>query len=81
MHQTKEKLETVPYYDVINFARELQSTGTPFVVIQRRNVSTDIMHVANNVISATKELFPALETGHWTYPERRTNSTPGWRRN
>jgi hypothetical protein len=28
------------------------------------------MYAAYNVISAPKELFLALDTGHWTYPEQ-----------
>ena len=29
------------------------------------------MYAAYNVIKAPKELYLALETGHWTYPEQR----------
>jgi hypothetical protein len=33
------------------------------------------MYAAYNVIQAPKELYLALETGHWTYPEQRNEFT------
>lgn len=71
LHQTKEKLETVPYYDVVNFARQLRVPGLYSWGFNDETCPPTSMYAAYNVISAPKELFLALETGHWTYPEQR----------
>ncbi|HTF16708.1 MAG TPA: acetylxylan esterase [Chryseolinea sp.] len=71
VHNTKEKLETVPYYDVVNFARVLKVPGLYSWGFNDETCPPTSMYAAYNVISAPKELFLALETGHWTYPEQR----------
>ncbi|MGC1240325.1 MAG: acetylxylan esterase [Chryseosolibacter sp.] len=67
----KEKLETVKYYDVVNFARLLTIPGFYSWGFNDETCPPTSMYAAYNVIKAPKELFLALETGHWTYPEQR----------
>lgn len=67
----KEKKETVKYYDVVNFAREVKVPGLYSWGFNDETCPPTSMYAAYNVISAPKELFLALETGHWTYPEQR----------
>jgi cephalosporin-C deacetylase len=67
----KEKIETVGYYDVVNFARLLKVPGLYTWGFNDETCPPTSMYSAYNVISAPKELFLALETGHWTYPEQR----------
>ena len=71
VHNTKEKVETVSYYDVVNFARTLKVPGIYSWGFNDETCPPTSMYSAYNVITAPKELFLALETGHWTYPEQR----------
>lgn len=66
----KDKLETVKYYDVVNFARLLKVPG-----IYSWGYNDDVcpptsMYAAYNVITAPKTLHLALETSHWGFPEQ-----------
>jgi len=70
-NNTKEKLETVKYYDVVNFARLLKVPGFYSWGFNDETCPPTSMYASYNVITAPKELFLALETGHWTYPEQR----------
>lgn len=70
----KEKIETVKYYDVVNFARLIQVPGFYSWGFNDETCPPTSMYAAYNVIKAPKELFLALETGHWTYPEQRERS-------
>lgn len=67
----KEKIETVGYFDVVNFARLLKIPGLYSWGFNDETCPPTSMYAAYNVISAPKELYLALETGHWTYPEQR----------
>jgi cephalosporin-C deacetylase len=67
----KEKIETVGYYDVVNFARLLKVPGLYSWGFNDETCPPTSMYSVYNVISAPKDLFLALETGHWTYPEQR----------
>ena len=69
-NNTKEKLETVKYYDVVNFARQLKVPGFYSWGFNDETCPPTSMYSAYNVITAPKELYLALETGHWTYPEQ-----------
>ncbi len=69
-HNTKEKLETIQYYDVVNFAREIKVPGFYTWGFNDETCPPTSMHSAYNVINAPKELILILETGHWTYPEQ-----------
>jgi cephalosporin-C deacetylase len=70
-NNTKEKLETVKYYDVVNFARLVKIPGFYSWGFNDETCPPTSMYAAYNVINAPKELFLALETGHWTYQEQR----------
>lgn len=67
----KEKIETAKYYDVVNFARMVRIPGFYSWGFNDETCPPTSMYSAYNVIKAPKELFLALETGHWTYPEQR----------
>ena len=70
-NNTKEKIETMAYYDVVNFARQLKVPGLYTWGFNDETCPPTSMYASYNVISAPKELYLALETGHWTYPEQR----------
>lgn len=67
----KEKIETVGYYDVVNFARQLKVPGLYSWGFNDETCPPTSMYSAYNVITAQKDLYLALDTGHWTYPEQR----------
>jgi cephalosporin-C deacetylase-like acetyl esterase len=67
----KEKIETMKYYDVVNFARTLKIPGYYSWGYNDETCPPTSMYAAYNVITAPKELNLYLETGHWTYPEQR----------
>ncbi len=67
----KEKKETMKYYDVVNFARQVKIPGLYSWGFNDETCPPTSMYASYNVISAPKELYLALETGHWTYPEQR----------
>ena len=69
-NNTKEKIETAGFYDVVNFARLLKVPGMYSWGFNDETCPPTSMYAAYNVITASKELFLALETGHWTYPEQ-----------
>ncbi len=73
----KEKIETIGYYDVVNFARQLKVPGMYSWGFNDETCPPTSMYAAYNVITATKDLFLALETGHWTYPEQ-TEKLTNW---
>ncbi|MDF5689448.1 acetylxylan esterase [Aquirufa aurantiipilula] len=70
VNETKAKLETIAYYDVVNFARRLKVPGFYSWGFNDETCPPTSMYAAYNVISATKELYLALDTGHWNYPEQ-----------
>lgn len=65
----KDKVITMGYYDVVNFARQLKVPGFYAWGYNDETCPPTSMYAAYNVIAAPKQLFLALETGHWTYPE------------
>jgi len=67
----KEKIETCGYYDVVNFARQIKVPGLYSWGFNDETCPPTSMYASYNVIAAPKELFLALETGHWTYAEQR----------
>lgn len=73
----KEKIETAGYYDVVNFARQLKVPGMYSWGFNDETCPPTSMYAAYNVITAPKEVFIALETGHWTYPEQ-TEKLTNW---
>ena len=75
VNDKKEKIETVGYYDVVNFARRLQAPGIYSWGYNDETCPPTSMYASYNVIKAPKELYLALETGHWTYPEQQEKVT------
>ncbi len=69
-NNTKQKIETAGYYDVVNFARQLKVPGIYSLGFNDETCPPTSMYAAYNVITAPKELFVVPETGHWTYPEQ-----------
>ena len=69
-NNSKEKIETVGYYDVVNFARMVKIPGMYSWGFNDETCPPTSMYSAYNVINAPKSLYLALETGHWTYPEQ-----------
>ncbi len=73
-NNTEKKIETSKYYDVVNFARQVKVPGFYSWGFNDETCPPTSMYAAYNVIKAPKELFLALETGHWTYPEQQEKS-------
>ncbi len=69
-NNSKEKIETVGYYDVVNFARQVKTPGMYTWGFNDETCPPTSMYASYNVIAAPKSLYLALETGHWTYPEQ-----------
>lgn len=69
-HNTKEKLATIPYYDVVNFAKELKVPGYYSWGFNDETCPPTSMYAAYNVINSPKMLKLVHDTGHWTYPEQ-----------
>jgi cephalosporin-C deacetylase-like acetyl esterase len=63
--------ETVPYYDVVNFARELTQPGWYTWGFNDETCPPTSMYAAYNAVKAPKETYLQVETGHWFYPEQR----------
>ena len=76
-NNTREKLNTVKYYDVVNFARLLKVPGMYSWGFNDETCPPTSTYAAYNVITAPKQLYLALETGHWTYPEQ-NEKTNNW---
>ncbi|HNV31034.1 MAG TPA: acetylxylan esterase, partial [Cyclobacteriaceae bacterium] len=76
-NNSKEKIETTGYYDVVNFARQLKVPGMYSWGYNDETCPPTSMYAAYNVITAPKTLYLALETGHWTFPEQNEKMT-GW---
>jgi cephalosporin-C deacetylase-like acetyl esterase len=64
-----EELETLGYYDVVNFARRVKIPGYYTWGFNDLTCPPTSMYSAYNVITAPKELHIFQETGHWTFPE------------
>lgn len=77
VNNTKEKLTTIGYYDVVNFARRVRVPGFYTWGYNDETCPPTSMYAAYNVISAPKELELFLDTGHWTYAEER-NAVNNW---
>lgn len=72
-----DKLRTVGYYDVVNFARRVRVPGRYTWGFNDETCPPTSMYAAYNVITAPKEVDLYLETGHWTYPEQ-TEKMNAW---
>jgi len=71
LNNTKEKLNTLGYYDVVNFARRLKVPGYYMWGFNDETCPPTSMYAAYNVTTASKELKLYQDTGHWTYAEER----------
>jgi cephalosporin-C deacetylase-like acetyl esterase len=67
-------IETVGYYDVVNFARILKTPGFYSWGYNDDTCPPTSYYSAYNQIKAPKEVFVVPETGHWTYPEQGVKS-------
>ncbi len=67
-------IETVGYYDVVNFARILKTPGFYTWGFNDDTCPPTSYYSAYNQIKAPKEVFVIPETGHWTYPEQGVKS-------
>ncbi len=74
-NNSKEKIETTGYFDVVNFARLLKSPGMYSWGFNDETCPPTSMYAAYNVITAPKVLYLSLETGHWTFPEQNEKMT------
>ena len=70
-NNTKEKINTAGYYDVVNFARRLKVPGMYSLGFNDETCPPTSIYAAYNVITAPKNIYVIPETGHWTYPEQR----------
>ena len=66
-----EKVAETAYYDVVNFARFLETPGWYSWGYNDNVCPPTSMYAAYNVIKAPRELHLSLETQHWTFPEQR----------
>jgi cephalosporin-C deacetylase len=64
------EVETLGYYDVVNFARRVTISGFYTWGYNDMTCPPTSMYSAYNVITAPKELQIFQETGHWTFPEQ-----------
>ena len=64
-----DKIKTVGYYDVVNFARLVKVPGRYAWGYNDETCPPTSMYASYNVITAPKSLDLYRETGHWTYPE------------
>lgn len=64
------EVETLGYYDVVNFARRVSIPGYYTWGYNDETCPPTSMYAAYNVINASKELDIFQETGHWTFPEQ-----------
>ncbi|MDR1161823.1 MAG: acetylxylan esterase [Tannerellaceae bacterium] len=67
---TANEVETLSYFDVVNFARRVKASGWYSWGYNDVTCPPTSMNAAYNVIPGAKELHLFLETGHWTFPEQ-----------
>lgn len=77
LHNKKDKVETIGYYDVVNFARQVKVPGYYSWGFNDETCPPTSLYAVYNVITAPKELFVVPETGHWTFPEQ-NDKTDQW---
>ena len=65
MRALPEKMETMRYYDAVNFARLVNAPGIYTWGFNDSTVPPTSSYVAYNEVRAPKELFLAPETGHF----------------
>ena len=71
-----DKIKTIAYYDVVNFARQVNVPGYYSWGFNDDVCPPTSMYAAYNLIPGPKTLDTAfLDTGHWTYPEQTAKMT------
>ncbi len=70
LNYTPEKVATTQYYDVVNFARILQTPGYYSWGYNDPTCPPTSYYAAYNVVTAPKQLYVAHVTGHWRLPEQ-----------
>lgn len=68
--RTPARLATLPFYDVVNFARRLKAPGFYSWGFNDETCPPTSLYAAYNVITAPKTLTLALANGHFTTPEQ-----------
>ena len=63
-------LKTIPYYDVVNFARKVKVPGVMALGYNDTTCCPTSMLSVYNVISAPKQMALYNEIGHYLYPEQ-----------
>ena len=63
-------VKVAPYYDVVNFARNLTVPGWYSWGYNDNVCPPTSMYAAYNSISSPKELHVFHQTAHWTFPEQ-----------
>ena len=69
-NRTPEKMKTVQYFDVVNFARQVKVSGFYTFGYNDMVCPPTTTYSAYNVINAPKELFVAETTAHYAYAEQ-----------
>lgn len=72
-----DRVKTVGYYDVVNFARLVNVPGYYSWGFNDETCPPTSMYAAYNVIPGPKMLELYRDTGHWTYPEQ-TEKMTNW---
>ncbi len=70
VHRDEAKIDTMRYYDVVNFARRVKAPGLYSWGFNDETCPPTSMYAAYNVITAPKELRLAYDTGHRTTQEQ-----------
>lgn len=65
-----DKVRTVQYYDVVNFARQVKASGYYSFGYNDNVCPPTSIYSAYNVIDADKELDLYKDGAHWRYPEQ-----------
>ena len=65
-----EKLNTISYYDVVNFARNLKTPIFFSCGYNDRVCPPSSTFSVYNSITSPKELMVVPETAHWTFPDQ-----------
>jgi len=69
-NSSPEKIETIRYYDVVNFAKQLKVPGFYSLGFNDVTCPPTSMYAAYNSITAPKELMLIQELGHFSFPEQ-----------
>jgi cephalosporin-C deacetylase-like acetyl esterase len=71
LYNNKEVINTLSYFDVVNFAKTLKTEGYYTWGFNDETCPPTSMYASYNSINAPKSTAVYLETGHWIYPEQK----------